>query len=206
MPDTNTDTTTPVHPPYSLHTPDTAAAVYDFIRAFALPELDPERIIRGQENRHALPAGSYDYVIYDLAEEIRHGTNVTRFTPDPDPAADGVISKTKLVEDVFHIDFYGESYAAADRAAALELAARDSLGVDFFKPYQISVLYADPIEDRSFVNAEKQHIRRLRLKLHLCRTVTLTARAQYFNRAAMRRVENVDVHHPPAPGEGTPRG
>ncbi len=187
----------PIHPPYSLHSPDTAAAVYDFIRAFALPELPPERIIQGKENRHALPAGSYDYVIYSLAEEIRHGTNVTRFTPDPDPGQDGVLSKSKLVEDVFHIDFYGESKAAADRAAALELAARDFLGVNFFKPYDISVLYADPIEDNSFVNADKQYVRRLRLKLHLARTVTLSARAQYFDRAVMERVENVDVHHPP---------
>ena len=187
----------PVARPHELDLPDVAAAVYDFILAFALPAPAPERVIRGFENRHALPAGSDDYIIYSLASQQRHGTNVTRFLAPEEGAAEGILNKTKLVEDIIRIDLHGDAETAAKRAAALELAARDTLGVDFFKPYGISVLYADPIEDKSFVNAEKQFTRRLRLSIHLAHTVTLSARAQCFERVAMRRVENVDAHHPP---------
>ena len=188
---------TPIAPPHALDMPDAAAAVYDFILAFALPPIAPERVIRGFENRYSLPAGNDDYILYSLAERTRHGTNVTRFTPPADDAPEGILSKSKLVEDLVHIDFHGDADIAAQRAAALEIAARDALGVDFFKPYGLSVLYADAIEDKSFFNAEKQFVRRLRLNIHLTRTVTLSARAQYFERVAMSRVENVDAHHPP---------
>lgn len=179
----------PIYTPQALYAPDVMSAVHGFILAWAVPALPSDCIIRGWENRYALPAKSNDYAVYSMVGETRRGTNVSTISDD-------TLVKTKLVTGLVQVDFCSDTDAARLRASALELAARDEYGVNYFKEHGISALYADDPKDLSYVNGGEQYIKRFMVQLHLCWSVGLSAAAQSFNIATMSRVENVDVHHP----------
>jgi hypothetical protein len=177
--------------------------LYEALRSFigfaGQPALPPEHILQGWQNRMALPAGVNDYAVISILSTRQHGTPVEMFeAPDPDPAAPGILTVAGLLEIIAQVDFCAEDDTARQRAECLAVAARSSLGVDFLSQYGFSPLYADDPRDISFVGDARQFVRRWMVTLHLCRVGAggLAVEVSWFDRAAVSRLENVDIHHP----------
>ena len=186
-----------------------AGDLYEAVRAFVgfagLPALPPEHILQGWHNHASPPAGVNDYAVIGAAFSVQHGTPVEFFeAPDPDPSAPGVLTVAGLVETAVRVDFCAEDDTARQRAFRLAVATRSSLAADFLNQYGFSPLYADDPRDLSFVGDANQFIRRWTVTMRLCGSggadsgggAGLTVEASFFDRAAVSRIENVDVHHP----------
>lgn len=183
----------------------TEAKVYEACRAFVAfaAAVPPERIVQGWQNHAALPAGTNEYAVVSVLSSRQHGTSVETFAaPNPDPAEPGRLTVQGLMELTVQIDFCSEDDDARRRADSLAVATRSSLGVSFFNDYGLSALYADDPRDISFVGDARQFVRRWLVTIHLCgggdnhdSGPGLTVEAPFFDRAAVSRIENVDVHH-----------
>jgi len=130
------------------------------------------------------------------AADSRAGTTSAGPGPGLSPGP-GVSLVVGLLEVSVQVDFCAEDDTARQRAERLAVAARSSLGVDFLNQYGFSPLYADDPRDISFVGDARQFVRRWMLTVHLCGTqgAGLTVDVSWFDRAAIARIENVDVHH-----------
>jgi len=178
--------------------------LYEAMKAFigfaGLPALPPERILQGWQNRMALPAGVNDYAVISILSARQRGTPAEMFeNADPDPAAPGVLTVAGLLEVSVQVDFCAEDDTARHRAERLAVASRSSLGVDFLNQYGFSPLYADDPRDISFVGDARQFVRRWTVTVHLCSAqgAGLAVEVSWFDRAAVSRIENVDVFYPP---------
>jgi hypothetical protein len=175
--------------------------LYEAMRAFIgfATALPPEHIIQGWQNRMALPAETNDYAVVSLLAARQHGTPVELFeAPDPDRTAPGQLTVTGILEISAQVDFCAEDDIARQRAERLALTARSSVGVDFLNQYGFSPLFAEDPRDISFVGDARQFIRRWMVTVHLCGSgAGLLVDVSWFDRAAVSRIENVDVHHPP---------
>lgn len=178
------------------HTPDIEAAVTEFIHAFALPRLDKKAIFAGFANRAALPAGHNEFAVFTEIMHQRHGGNVTSFN-QPRGDKDGTLTIKKLVRVTLQLDFCSDSPLAMTRAQAIETMASSETGVNFFKEYGLSCLYATDPRDISAVEDATQYVRRASMELHLSYWAGLCLPQQGFDHVHVNRIENVDVHHPP---------
>ncbi|MDR2075641.1 MAG: hypothetical protein LBP61_01720 [Desulfovibrio sp.] len=172
-------------------------AVQSFVLAYALPALDPANVIQGWQNRASLPPGTNDYAVISVLFDLRHGSIVETFrADDPDPAIPGVLTLRGLIEVSVQVDFCAENDTARQRARRLALVTRSSVGVRFFNERGMSALYADDARDISFVGDANQFVRRWMTTLHLTLVEGVSVNLDYFDRAKISRIENVDVHHP----------
>ena len=191
--------------PSAVDEPDVYRAVYDFIAAYGLPEMLPApktgRIFRGWSNRMTLPQDN-EYAVMSIISHTRRGTNIETF--DASQAAideDGVITTSELVLCDVQIDFCSDPHSGRDyarrRAQAIETAARSSLAPQFFAQYNMSCLYADNARDMSFVGDARQYVSRWMTTVHLSFVTAVSAELPWFDAVNLKRLENVDVHHPP---------
>lgn len=182
---------------------DVYEAVRQFILAYGLPGYPLANIYQGWQNRAALPTEN-EYAVMSILWMQQHGTAVEFFTaPDPDESVPGELTVKALTEIVVQVDFCSEDDTARQRADRLSVVTRSSLGVMHFSDFGLSSLYADNVRDLSFVGGEEQFVRRYTATLHLSTNNGVTADFDYFNKVQMERIENVDVHHPPIPKEGS---
>ena len=196
-------------------TPDVGGAVCEYIAAFAVPALAPERIVRGWENRGGLPPEVKDFAVVSLLAETRQGANVKELIVAPDnaavgsgpgsdadaAAADGVLFARKLIRCAVQVDFCSEDADAARwRASALEIVTCDEFGANFLKPYGLSALYADNPENITAPDGPEPGAPCWRVVLYLSGWFSLGLPGEWFEKAAMARVENVGVHHPARAG------
>ena len=174
---------------------DVLGAVYDFLEAHIMPA--PAHIVRGWGNRAALPASNV-FAVLTLIGAARRGTNVRSYAmppqPDVDPNLDLNIAMLTLYD--VQVDFCGEDeLTVGDMAARLVILGRDAVGVDFFRQYGLSALYADDPRALPFVNDQKQYQTRYSVTLHLCGRADVDISAPAFEKVRVN-IENTDEHHP----------
>lgn len=177
-------------------------AIYDackaFVLAYALPAMPPENICQGWQNRSSLPPESNDYAVISVLWDQQHGTAVEEYAWNREaPDETGRLSVKGLIEVAVQIDFCAEDDTARQRARRLATVTRSSIGVQFFNDRGMSALYADDARDISLVGDARQFVRRWMTTLHLSLAEGVSAQLEAFDRAAVSRLENVDVHHKP---------
>ncbi|MDR0339549.1 MAG: hypothetical protein LBH65_04660 [Desulfovibrio sp.] len=177
---------------------DVYAAVRAFVMAYALPALAPENVVQGWQNRAALPPETNEYAVISILFDTQRGTAVEEYAWDRQaPEKTGSLAVKGLIEIAVQIDFCSEDDTARQRARRLATLTRSSVGVRFFHDWGMSALYADDARDISFVGDAKQFVRRWMTTLRLTITEGVSAEFEAFGRAAVSRLENVDVHHNP---------
>lgn len=174
---------------------DLYGAVYDFVLAFARPELPPDAIYRGWRNRSALPAMSEEYAVISVLGHYRRGATVERFSA-PSAESDGELELTELVEADVQIDLCSNGDAARRRAQCLETAARSTAGCDFFAARGVGCLYATDVRDISFEGDSNQFVRRCMTTLRLSFPTGVKVAQDWFA-AVKPALKNVDVYFPP---------
>ena len=178
---------------------DVLGAVFDFLQARLVPS--PRHIVRGWENRAALP-DSDDFIVLTLIGAARRGTNVRgwKLPPDAAPGLDLSISMLTLYD--VQVDFCGtDEQAAAGLASQLVILGRDAVAVDFFRPYNLSALHADDPRALPFTNDQNQWQTRSSVTLHLAGWNDARVNVDAFEDVHIT-LENVDVHHPVTPEKG----
>ncbi len=171
--------------------PDVLGAVYDFLQAHISPL--PEYIVRGWQNRAALPDAS-EYVVLTLINAPRRGTNVHEWRNSGD---DALIERVRMLVlyDV-QVDFCGLDEArVGHQAAQLVMLGRDAAAVRFFRPYGLAGLYADDPRSLPFADDLDQWKVRYSVTLHLSAWIDADIPLPSF-RSVNLYLENVDVHHP----------
>lgn len=164
---------------------DVLGAVYDFLTEY----IGAENIVRGWQNRSALPA-DVDYVVLTLINAERTGTNTHKSDPE---------SETETISMLNHysvqVDFCGDDETEVMQLAAkLVLLARDGLAVDFFNGKGMSCRYADDPRSVPFTNDQNQWTMRYSVTLHLAAWENVELASDYFGSVNVQ-IENVDVHH-----------
>ena len=84
-----------------------------------------------------------------------------------------------------------------ERAGILEILGRSELSVEFFEKHSVCFLYADDMQYLPYVDDANQFIHRYRVALHLSCWEGVKIKQDYFAKAGLSRLENVDIHHPP---------
>ncbi|MDE7064492.1 MAG: hypothetical protein K2O70_03355 [Desulfovibrionaceae bacterium] len=171
---------------------DVLGAVHDFLTARI--GLAPEGIVRGWQNRAALPDVS-SYTVLTLLNAARRGTNIHVWSHAPED--DGLTESIRMLilYDV-QVDLCGldESVVNA-QAAQLVMLARDAVGVEFFRERELSCLYADDPRALPFSNELQQWTVRYSVTLHLSGWSDAGIPRAAFDTVNIH-LENVDVHHP----------
>lgn len=171
-------------------------AVCEYVRKYALPVMEWENIIMGWGNLQTLPPGTQEYAVVSILHATQIGTTVERFEAlDPDPDVDGVLSAIAEYNLSVQIDFCSATDDARKRALRIASATRSSIGSLFFGQYGMGALYAEDPRDVSFISSA-QYVRRWVVTIHVDITDGVSADYPYFERVAVERLENVDVHHP----------
>lgn len=173
---------------------DILGAVYSFLVQY-FPDLDGEKIVRGWQNRAALPDEG-DYVVLTLLTTKRHGTNVHEKEDDKASYTDIIQIIHMLAEHTVQVDFCGQDeQAVMARATRLAALARDGVAVEFFKAYGILPLFAEDVRQAPFTNEQRQWEVRYIVTLHLECWHDVTIPRDAFTNVNIQ-IEDVDVHHP----------
>jgi hypothetical protein len=172
-------------------------ACHDFVLTYGLSDghsspLGSENVILGWHNKEALPVDADEYAVISIISDKQRGTAVYETDQDTE-----ILSVKGLIEVAVQVDFCSENDNARQRARRLAIVTRSNIGVQFFKDYGMSVLFADDATDVSFANGEQQPVRQWATTLHLTLVEGISVEIPYFNQARVRRLENVDVHHKP---------
>lgn len=171
---------------------DVLGAVYQFCDRFLDPK--PATIVRGWQNRAALPASS-TLIILTLLDAVRHGTNARRYKNAEDDGLDSTVSM--LTEYVVQADICGLNEETVNaQAAMLMMLGRDAVAVEFFKAFSLQPYFADDIKALPFSNELDQWVVRYSVTLHLGGWTQITVNQDAFSDVHVN-IENVDVHHPP---------
>jgi hypothetical protein len=177
--------------------PGVLKAAFDFVAAHTVPAIDGARVLQGYQKRAALPQGD-DYALISVAAAQRVGTNVGELSA----SASGAISIKSLRRYTVNVDFcHAEQSIAQGRASSIEIMGRSRYAVAFFAGYGIALLFADDLQYLPFVGDGDQFVHRYRVPLELSRWEGYDLPQDYFDKAALPRIENVDVHHPPRGGQ-----
>lgn len=180
-------------------TPNIVQAVSEFLRVFAVPEVNQDNIIYGNQNSISLPSNNNDYLIFSYVSSVRHGTGFETYDPK---GVDDEIYLSNTVEVLVQVDSYASTRNGRDginamlRAQALDTVCRSSVGVKFFADRGLSLLYADDPKDTTFVGDSDTYIRRATLTLHLSMQSIVKATMGYFDSVNVD-LKNVDVSYPP---------
>lgn len=182
----------PAYTPVGAGMPDILDAFYGFLSTYLVHYVPAENIIRGWENRYALPSGTNDYIIYTLSGSSRVGTNALS-----EVSADGTMTFSTLFEGTVQIDFCSDTEASRLWAAYCDSLLRSPVGPAFFAPYGFSSTYTDNPVSVEYADGSDQYVKRTTLTVHVCYTLTSTVALEYAERVWLSRLENVDAHHKP---------
>lgn len=175
-----------------MATPDVLGAVHDFLQAHVTPA--PQNIVRGWQNRAALPNASA-YTVLTLINAPRRGTNVHEWKAPED--GDGIVESVRMLTLYeVQIDFCGlDESLVGQQAAQLVMLARDAVAVDFFGARGLSCLYADDPRSLPFANDAQQWEVRYSVTLRLSGWSNADISRDAFTDVNLY-LEDVDVHHP----------
>lgn len=176
-------------------------ALYDFLEKYLTPSVDASNIILGNQNNMALPPATEDYVVFFVNGMQRHGTTVEEYD-----AENEILTLKESSELTARVDCYGNSANGQNgmnaqlRAHNLELLARSSVAPAFFKPYGMSLMYADPAVDTTIPQDESaQFLRRWSVTLHLHLTNALKLTQEGFTSIKVKALNSIIP-----PDEATP--
>ncbi len=172
---------------------DVLGAVFDFLQARLSPA--PQHIVRGWQNRAALPAAN-DFVVLTLIGAARRGANVRQWSMPAhvSPGLDLNLSMLTLYDA--QVDFCGQDEESVSRMASqFVILGRDAVAVDFFRPYGLSALHTDDPRALPFTNDRNQWQTRYSVTLHLAGWGEVNINVDAFEHVHIT-LENVDVHHP----------
>lgn len=156
-------------------------AVKAFLKQYLQPSINPNAILWGNQNNVALPAGTNEYCIFYIMNQIRHGTNIERYDPDEETLKVSESSEIIVKVDCYASSENGKSGLNAQiRAHNLELMTRSSVSCEFFKKYGLSPLYADSPIDTTIVSDSNNYLHRWTVNLHLNFTNSLTVKQEGF--------------------------
>ncbi len=133
----------------------TETQVFTVLRAFVLSlvDLGPDNVIRGLQNRVAMPAGDFIELTPLLNSAL--STNVQSYAPD----AYASLNK-RATKFTVQIDCYGD--LAMDRANLLSMMLRSPYACEQFAASGLDMqpLYADDAHQLPFVSGESQYMER----------------------------------------------
>jgi hypothetical protein len=164
-------------------------AVFDFIAKFAAPVIPEENIIWGNQNEITLPE-SADYIIYSPLNTVRHGTGVESFDKNKN-----TVTVEETIEIPVQIDCYANGNSGRDgmetffRAQALETIARSLTGSDFFKRYNLGILYAENVRNLSSVDENNRMHPRWSVTIHLSACSVIQADQDFFDAVNLNLIE-----------------
>lgn len=167
------------------------------IAAFLIDKLkiEPDLIVRGWQNRAALPNDT-NYVVLTLLTEQRHGTNVHQWSDDQSSQTDVVEKISMHAEHTVQIDFCGtDEQEVMARATQLAIFARDGVAVEYLRPYGILPLYAEDVRNAPYSNEQRQWEVRYIVAWHIECWHNVQIARDAFTRVNIL-TEDVDVHHP----------
>lgn len=174
---------------------DVLGAVHDFLVEHI--GLAPGVIIRGWQNRAALPALS-SYAVLTLINAPRRGTNVHVWRNAPE--GEGITENVRMLTLYeVQVDLCGQDEAVVGaQAARLVMLARDAVAVEFFEALGLSCQYADDPRSLPFGNDVDQWEVRYSVTLRLSAWSSADVPRDAFT-DVNPRLEDVDVHHPVRP-------
>lgn len=158
-------------------------ALYAFLERYITPSVNSDCIFLGSQENMVLPEGE-DYVIYQVIQQIRHGTTTEKYDPDKE-----LLELKELNEIIVKVDCYADSTNSTDndallraqiRANNLNLLFRSSVACSFFKSYGISALYAEDATDTTLISDSNQYLHRWSVNIHLSMPNTLTVTQEGF--------------------------
>ena len=158
-------------------------ALYSFLVRYITPSVNSDCIFLGSQENMVLPEGE-DYVIYQVIQQIRHGTTTESYDADNE-----LLELKELNEIIVKVDCYADSTNSTDndallraqiRANNLNLLFRSSVACSFFKQYGISALYAEDATDTTLVSDSNQYLHRWSVNIHLSMPNTLTVVQEGF--------------------------
>lgn len=158
-------------------------ALYAFLERYITPSVNSGCIFLGSQENMVLPEGE-DYVIYQIIQQIRHGTTTESYDPDNE-----LLELKELNEIIVKVDCYADSTNSTDndallraqiRANNLNLLFRSSVACSFFKSYGISALYAEDATDTTLISDSNQYLHRWSVNIHLSMPNTVTVVQEGF--------------------------
>lgn len=161
-------------------------AVYDFIARFT--DLDPNNIIKGWQAVSLLPAASEEYAVFTCVYQRRRGTNIDDYN-----GTDALNIKKSTPYD-YQIDVVSSSQKAREHIAVLETVARDAVGIEFFKGYNVSLLYADDSRAIETISETDNYVYRYMTVLHLEEITEVRLSQDYFDKADLNKIKNVTTY------------
>lgn len=178
------------------NTSNIRAAVYEFLKTFAVPKVPDTNIIWGNQNNLAMPETD-DFIIFSPSYNVRHGSGVEEWSFRED-----TVDLYEQVEMVMQCDFYacgqngGDGYDAMLRAQAIETVCRSSIGCKFFADRGFGLLYCEDARNTTGVGDSELYDPRWTVNLHLSFKSRINVSQDYFEAAAVDLV-NVDVKFKP---------
>lgn len=158
-------------------------ALYAFLERYITPSVNSDCIFLGSQQNMVLPEGE-DYIIYQVIQQIRHGTTTEKYDPDNE-----LLELKELNEIIVKVDCYADSTNSTDndallraqiRANNLNLLFRSSVACSFFKSYGISALYAEDATDTTLISDSNQYLHRWSVNIHLSMPNTVTVVQEGF--------------------------
>ena len=158
-------------------------ALYAFLERYITPSISSDCIFLGSQQNMVLPEGE-DYIIYQIIQQIRHGTTTEKYDPDNE-----LLELKELNEIIVKVDCYADSTNSTDndallraqiRANNLNLLFRSSVACSFFKSYDISALYAEDATDTTLISDSNQYLHRWSVNIHLSMPNTVTVVQEGF--------------------------
>ena len=185
--------------PLPMPEADIYEAVSEFVLSYALPGLEPPAVMQERQNAPLLLLLPYpdDCVVMSIIEAVQHGSTIESFTEDySGPEQPGELCLKGLFKVGVRVDFYGSDDSARQRAQRLAVLARSGAGQQFFKEHGMSSLYAGDVLEKNLTDKEVEYARCYSVTLHLSAWAGVNIEFDYFDKASISRLQNVDASHP----------
>lgn len=164
--------------------PRLVEGAYSFIHKYALPGLAASCIIEGWQNLASLPKKTNDYAVFTLGAQSRRGTNISTLDLETLPNEPGILTVETMYNVAFQFDLCStDSVKALTRATSVHALCRDAVGVEFWRPFGISMCYADGPTSMPFVDEGKSWVNRFMVKAHATYWAKIVLSVDWFDDA-----------------------
>lgn len=155
-----------------------------FIRKYALPALVPDCVVEGWQNLVSLPKQTNDYAVFTLGAQARRGTNISTLDLKTLPDEPGILTVETMYEIAMQFDLCStDSIRAMTRATSVHALCRDAVGVEFWKPFGVSMCYADGPTALPFVDEGKSWVNRFMVRAHATFWAKIVLQVDWFDTA-----------------------
>lgn len=145
--------------------------LYELLNEFLIPSVDEKNIFYGNQNNLTLPPNSSDYVIFNILNIVRHGTNEIKYDAQAEEEHNNVEYEASV-----QIDCYADTSNGSDgidamlRASSIDNFTRSDVVFEFLKARGMHLLYADSSNDTTIVSDDNNYLKRWSTTLHIAMT------------------------------------